>query len=145
MEINSLKIKIDIFNILSGQIGLYTFSNGVEVPAIAILPDSTYGYDYPPMNTKVSGIEVVIIDNIPKIQARIGANDSLQTYYWDIYLKQWDNNPLIDTATIAQEGMLDLGYMITPASFVKPSIELGILSSATWRVKSNLLRKSDPS
>ena len=70
---------------LGDELGTYTFENGLSAPAIAYAPNLS---DYPPANTVVAGLEVVIIPPSPSILPLI------QGYAvenkWILYLKQWN-------------------------------------------------------
>ena len=69
---------------LGDELGTYTFENGLSAPAIAYAPNLS---DYPPANTVVAGLEVVILPPSPAI------SPLLQGYavenQWFLYLKQW--------------------------------------------------------
>jgi hypothetical protein len=86
---NILELRQKITSVLDDLIGEYEFVNGRCVKAIAVIPDSNYGYDYPPTGTKTKGLEVVIwsegkLDIRPIIRGTYVAN------FTQIILKQWD-------------------------------------------------------
>lgn len=138
------RLRDDLRIILGSQLGIYLFSNGVSSQAIAILPDQICGYDYPPHGTTVSGIEVVIMRPYAKLSPRIGGKDYLKYYAWDIYLKSWDSNGDLTIAVeTAINGCIDKGYSLSDPIYVPPSTELGILASASFKIKDKIIRIGD--
>lgn len=86
-----------IVNALGNQLGVYLFPKATtSTTAIAVIPDKVYGSNYPPPETTVSGIEVVIHSPRPNAVSRLG-NGSMRTRKWEIYLNQWDNNGDLNT------------------------------------------------
>jgi hypothetical protein len=87
-----------IVNALGDKLGVYLFPKATtSTAAIAVIPDKIHGSNYPPPETTVSGIEVVIHSPRPSALARLG-NGSMRTRKWEIYLNQWDNNGDLNTA-----------------------------------------------
>lgn len=73
----------------AADIGSYNFrGNSVSVEAIAILPAGTFGYEYPPTDTRVSGIEFKTL--LKKQVKRPGLNDEVHKseLRW-FCLQQW--------------------------------------------------------
>ena len=111
--INARQLRDDLLGILESLIGTYTFSNGSIVPAIAVLPDSSRGYDYPEYGTRTSGIEVVIEKPYGEIQSvAIGGGVAVR-YEWMICLKQWDNNASLFEASQALLDQLPCKYLVS--------------------------------
>jgi hypothetical protein len=97
-NMNVLELRQKLTNILDDLLGEYTFVNGRCVKAIAVVPDSVYGYDYPPTGTKVTGLEMVIwaeakLDTYPIIQGTHVVNST------QVVLKQWDDKKTTVEAT----------------------------------------------
>lgn len=82
--INVLTLRSEIADLLTGQIGTYTFKNGLSTPAIRVEP-SHY-----PEEPKVSGLEVVIsVESSLQVSPRL-FNDRLVEAVSTVTLKQWD-------------------------------------------------------
>jgi len=93
-----------IVNALGDKLGIYFLPKATSSTlAIAVIPDKVYGSNYPPPETTVSGIEVVIHRPRPSATAMLG-NNSMRTRKWEIYVNQWDGNGELNTAV---ESLLD--------------------------------------
>lgn len=87
--IDILILRADVLAILVDFLGTYTFPDSSTSPALACLPDPDKGWNYPENGTKTSGLEVVIKQPYPDVEANIGG-DRTFTNTWEIHLKQWD-------------------------------------------------------
>ncbi|MEH1808426.1 hypothetical protein [Nostoc sp.] len=87
--IDILILRADVLAILEDLLGTYTFPDRSTSPALACLPDPEKGWNYPENGTKTSGLEVVIKQPYPDVEANIGG-DRTFTNTWEIHLKQWD-------------------------------------------------------
>lgn len=126
--ITAINLRSHLTTILSDSIGTYTFKSGSVSPAIAVIPDSKYGYGYPPTNTTVTGIEVVIIRPSPTTVMLLGGFKSRLS--WQIYLKQWDKTKHLEQATNALITGLDkLGYAFESPVRVIPNEKSGGIES----------------
>lgn len=80
-----LELRQAIAIALEGELGTYTFANGLIAPAIAYVPNLD---EHPPPGSSVSGLEVIILSATPSVAPL------LQGYAienkWLIYLKQWN-------------------------------------------------------
>jgi len=92
MNHESIKqLRSSIESALVDKLGLYTFSNGIKERAIAV----DLG-NYPPQNTKIEGLEVVITP-YKEINSTGLLNDfSDFEFYHEILLKQWSSTPSTD-------------------------------------------------
>ncbi len=95
--------KLDLINAIKvglvNYLGTYTFpppDNSSQL-AIASLPDSNFGFNYPPGHVTVTGIECAI--NAPRVNAspRI-YNHSWVSARFEIFLKQWSADAPIESA-----------------------------------------------
>ncbi|MDJ0723727.1 MAG: hypothetical protein QNJ38_01285 [Prochloraceae cyanobacterium] len=76
---------------LGADIGTYQ-ENGISnnsIPAIAILPDPNFGYDYPPDSYRAIGIEIVVRETMPKHTPLLN-QQAIEEEIWEIYLKNWE-------------------------------------------------------
>ncbi len=75
---------------LSDDIGIYQENGNTSntLPAIAILPDPIFGYDYPPDSYRALGIEIVVRETMPK-HTNLLNRQALSEEIWEIYLKNW--------------------------------------------------------
>lgn len=117
-----------IMGSVGNQLGTYVLPNASTfVPAIAVLPDKKYGNNYPPPETKISGIEIIIHKPRPNSISRLG-NDSLRTYKWEIYLNQWDGhgdlNVIVENLINAFQ---DNGITFINPVFPAYNLDMGIL------------------
>lgn len=119
-----------ILDALGTSLGYYFFGeDSPPVPAIAVLPDSQYGYYYPPRGVIASGIEAVIILPYPDAKMRLG-NGSMRKKKWEIHLKQWDaNGDLLSAADLLLDGIQKQGYRHTDITYVSPDLDAGIIPS----------------
>lgn len=114
--IDILILRNDVFAILKGLLGTYTFpNNGGTAPSIACLPDPDKGWNYPENGTKISGLEVVIKQPYPEVQGNLGG-DRTNTYAWEIHLKQWDTNKSLVEVIGLLSGDLPSCYLIERVS-----------------------------
>jgi hypothetical protein len=95
--IDALNLRKDILEILSNEIGIYTFPDESTDTAIAVLPDPDIGWQYPEQGTTVEGLEVIIKQPYPETSSNLGS-DRTNTYCWEIHLKQWDTQKNLKTA-----------------------------------------------
>ena len=99
IELTPMSLRTLIMNCVGKQIGIYALPGAKAfVPAISVLPDRIHGNNYPPPETTISGIEIVIHKPRPNATACLG-NDSVRTHKWEIFLNQWDNNGNLDEIT----------------------------------------------
>jgi hypothetical protein len=97
--------------------------------AIAIIPHKTFGYNFPPADWKVTGIEVVIIK--PSIKVKMSHQGGLKRRQWDLWLKQWQQSVNLSDATeLMVDGLLDNKYQIQSPVYIPYNERLGIIASA---------------
>ena len=111
-----MSLRTLIVNALGDKLGVYFLPKATtSTLAIAVIPDKVHGSNYPPPETTVSGIEVVIHRPRPNATARLG-NTSMRTRKWEIYLNQWDGNGELNTAV---EALLD-AFQDNELTFTSP-------------------------
>lgn len=138
--IDVLTLRTDIADWLEDYLGVYTFKSGASVAAIAVLPDKQLGYDYPPPETTVTGIECVIIQPNLKTEALLG-NDLGKRYQWLIYLKQWDvTGNLSETTEVLIDNLTDNDYQFSSPNTIIGDKTLGILASVKIPILDNIIR-----
>ena len=117
-----------IVNALGNKIGVYFLPKATSsIPAIAVIPDKVYGSNYPPPETTVSGIEVVIHRPRPNATALLN-NDSMRTRKWEIYLNQWDGNGELNTSVEALlDAFQDNQLKFTSPVFPEYNLDAGIV------------------
>jgi hypothetical protein len=133
-----------IVNALGDKLGLYFLPNAnAPVGAIAVIPDRVYGSNYPPPETTVSGIEVVIHRPRPDATARLG-NDSMRTKKWEIYLNQWDGNGELNTAVdLLLDAFQDNQLRFTSPVFPDYNLDAGIVPYCRIAIIEKLLRVTE--
>lgn len=128
MSITAMSLRSHLSEILSGKIGTYNFTTGASTMALAVLPDPNSGYSYPPVGTKVQGIEVVIIRPTPTTALRLTGYASRLT--WEIHLKQWDRSKnLVQVTEVLIDGLNKLGYAFESPVHVLPNERTGGIES----------------
>lgn len=137
--IETLTLRNDILAILANRLGDYVFPDGGTDKAIACLPDPDKGWNYPENGTKVSGLEVVIKQPYPDVEANIGG-DRTFTNSWEIHLKQWDTNQSLVEAIGLLSGELPADYLIErvspmPASDKLLTVEQCKIFLRDWQVR----------
>lgn len=120
--INPIELKSDLIAILNDLLGEYTFPDGGTDAAICCVPDPDVGWNYPPQGTKVTGLEVAIKNPYPDHKSLIGG-DRLQSYEWEIHLKQWDTNASLQEA-ISRLKNLPSQYLIERTSAMPANNQL---------------------
>ena len=130
-----------IVNAIGDKLGVYFFPNSTTpVMAIATIPDKVYGSNYPPPETTVSGIEVVIHRPRPDAVARLG-NDSMRTRKWELYLNQWDGNGELNTAVdLLLDALQDNGLRFTSPVFPDYNLDAGIVPYCRIAIIEKILR-----
>jgi len=133
-----------ILNALGNKIGVYFLPKATaSIPAIAVIPDKVYGVNYPPPETTVSGIEVVIHRPRPSATALLG-NDSMRTRKWEIYLNQWDGNGELNTAVETLIDVLqDNQLRFTSPVFPEYNLDAGIIPYCRIALIEKYLRISE--
>ena len=120
MTITAQSLRSHLSEILQGQFGTYNFTTGASTMALAVLPDSSSGYSYPPPGTKMSGLEVVIIRPAPTTSMRLTGYASRKT--WEIHLKQWDKSKnLVQATEVLIAGLNKLGYAFESPVHILPN------------------------
>lgn len=117
-----------IMNAVGNLVGVYVLPGASTFsPAIAVLPDKVHGENYPPPETTISGIEIVIHKPKPNSVSRLG-NDRLRVNKWEIYLNQWDGNGnLIEIVDILINTFQDNRIRFTPPVFPEYNLAIGIV------------------
>ena len=126
--ITAFELRSHINTILANYIGKYTWNNGSQANAIAILPDNKHGFSYPPPGTTVTGIEAVIIRPVPSTKLLL--TGYIERATWEIYLKQWDrSSSLIDATEELIVGLNKLEYAFESPIRVPPNERVNGLES----------------
>lgn len=128
MEIGELKAQI--LDSIGDLLGQYTFNNGLKETAIAV----DVGGKYPPKNTKISGLECVIVPQTDLSASwMLGKGVSMEITH-RIELKQWDfekpNRQLMDAVqklAVSFGGDLEIGPRLAPVD------SLGIIESCSMK------------
>jgi hypothetical protein len=130
-----------IVNALGNKLGVYFLPKATSSTlAIAVIPDKIYGSNYPPPETTVSGIEVVIHRPRPSATAMLG-NDSMRTRKWEIYVNQWDGNGELNTAVeILIDAFQDNQLRFTSPVFPDYNLDTGIVPYCRIAIIEKFLR-----
>ena len=128
MNHDSVKnLRVLLEDVLAEKLGTYTFPNGIKEKAIAV----DIGGKYPPSNTKVEGLEVVIHPYAEITTTNLLNNFSGFDFAHEIHLKQWD----IDPSTVLTESVVLikalLGSSIEVGQMLAPVEEKEIIESCT--------------
>lgn len=126
------------------KIGLYMLPDMyTPIPAIAVIPDSVHGDNYPPEDTVVSGIEVVIHKPRPKTKARLGG-DVLKQRRWEIFVNRWDaNGDLLDAAERLINEFQNQNLQFDSPIFPAYNLDAGVVPFCRLAVIENLVRVVD--
>lgn len=129
------RIRADVEQWLAGHVGMYLFANNggsTTAPAIAILPDPTYGWEYPPEDTRISGLEVVI-EEVPIASTPLLNKEAHERQDWRIFLKCWDSNGKLNRATQALVRGLTRSddYLYSSPVPIPPNERLGMVPIIT--------------
>lgn len=89
---------------LGDRIGRYHFPEGDSDRAVSVLPDPDLGYNYPPKNTQIEGIEVQIIKPLIGIAPLMG-NRSMRPARWEVRLRAIDDS---------RKDLIELANLLTP-------------------------------
>jgi hypothetical protein len=130
-----------IINALGDKLGVYFLPKATSSTlAIAVIPDKIYGSNYPPPETTVSGIEVVIHRPRPSATAMLG-NDSMRTRKWEIYLNQWDGNGELNAAVeVLIDAFQDNQLRFTSPVFPDYNLAAGIVPYCRIAIIEKFLR-----
>lgn len=142
-SLTPLSLRTLIYNAIGLQVGVYFLPNSTTpTPAIAVIPDKIHGANYPPPETTISGIEVVIHRPRPAADSRLG-NDSMRTRKWEIYLNQWDGNgQLNSTVETLVDAFQDAGLRFTSPVFPDYNLDAGIVPYCRIAIIEKYLRTS---
>lgn len=123
--IDPVKLQADIIKIIGDSIGQYLLPglSGTVKQAIAILPDSEYGWQYPPNGTKATGLEVLIKLPYAEVEPLIGG-DRTKTYTYEIHIKQWDDRKTVREALDKLTSELPNIYLIERVAIIPASEKL---------------------
>ena len=123
--INPLALQTDIIAIIGDSLGQYFLPglSGTVKQAIAILPDSEYGWQYPPNGTKATGLEVLIKLPYAEVEPLIGG-DRTKTYTYEIHIKQWDDRKTVREALDKLTSELPNIYLIERVAIIPASEKL---------------------
>jgi hypothetical protein len=121
-----LDLRESIFAALGSILGTYTFGNGSVTPALAVLSEN--GELFPPENTQVEGLEVVIF------RPTLVPSSLLQGYKireeWILHLKQWEVGNGVQVALDSLfEADLE-GFVISQVNEVPDDYTMGIPAGA---------------
>ncbi|PHJ69142.1 hypothetical protein VF14_03125 [Nostoc linckia z18] len=84
-------LRSQIVTALALEIGTYTFPDGTTDPAIAVLGLGSAVEIYPPKDTSVTGLEVVLVTlNSIRIEQRL--DGIIQNIITQVFLKQFDTS-----------------------------------------------------
>lgn len=125
-------LRSQIVSLMEGLIGTYEHTDGYIEPAIAVLPDSESGWNYPSTGTVATGIEVVITRPYPGAIPLLN-NERMKPLRWGITLKQWDSSKSLLDATTALVDGLAYHHMTLPR-LVPPNAALGIIEQVTFEL-----------
>jgi len=135
---DTIELREKIFTALTDVLGTYTFGNGGTTPALVVLSDN--GELFPPENTQVEGLEVIIFS--PNIKP-----DALLQGYkireeWILHLKQWEVGEDVQAALDSLfEAELE-GFVITQVNYVPADYRMGIPLGAQVKLSRFLISGS---
>lgn len=124
-DIKNLKERI--LESIVDLLGEYTFANGLKEKAIAV----DIGGKYPPKNTKISGLECVIVPQ-SELSASwmLGSGVSLEVSH-RIELKQWDEKPNRQLMIAVQRLVITFGSDLNVGPRLAPIDKLGNIESCS--------------
>jgi len=131
-----LEIRQEIETLLETELGNYIYANGLKTKAICILPDPTYGWDFPPPGSKVDGLEVVLSANT-EIKNRPLLTGNYINFSSKILLKQWDSKKNTIIATMSLLKNLPECLIVRPR--ILPNTSLGNIESQTILINSAVI------
>lgn len=142
MIITTLSLRNHLVTALGDDLGTYTRPDGGTEPAIAIIPHNQYGYNYPPDNYKVTGIEGVILK--PKIKAKMAYLGASKKSEYEIFLKFWSETGKINQVTeLVFDYFIDQEYQMLSPVYMPYDEKLGILASTKLTIYNFTHRISD--
>ena len=133
----------EIRTILAGKVGTYTFNDGTTSDAIALLPDATFGYNYPPSDVGKNGVECVVVEPELFVEERLSESAALSAR-WTIYLKQWDTTiDMVETAEALVLGLSIRNYRIGNWNTTIAAEELGIIRTMSLDILDEYILAED--
>lgn len=132
----------DVRTILTGKVGVYLFPDSTVVPAISLLPDAEYGYDYPPTDVGRGGIECVVVEPDAVISNASNRHELSIAFNarWRVYLKQWDTTfDLVDAAETLTFGLVQRKYQVDSWRTTRASEELGLIRTIDFDILDSYL------
>ena len=129
----------DIQTILTGKVGNYNFPDGTITEAFAFLPDFNFGYNYPPSEVDVDGIECVVLS--PNLLAEERQHKSSWiSARWQVFLKQWDlTKDITDATETLILGLNTRNYRYDNWVNIPASESLGIIRSISLEILDNYI------
>lgn len=97
MAITVLQLRQSVATALSGLVGTYTLANGATTPALAV---RSPGEPRTP-GTKVSGMEVLIVEDPDMSRVVRGYRESDAIRSWDVFLVAWSDSTRLEPAVTA--------------------------------------------
>ena len=139
-----MKLRTLIMNAVKDLVGVYALPGASTFsPAIAVLPDKVHGENYPPPETTISGIEIVIHRPRPNASHRLGT-DVMRVRKWEIYINQWDGNGELNTVVDKMLDAFQDNYLrFTPPVFPEYNLAIGIVPYCRIAITENVLRVID--
>ncbi len=142
MTITTLSLRTDLIAALGENLGTYTRPDGGTEGAIAVIPHNQYGYDYPPDNYQITGVEVVILK--PKIKINMTHHGALKKNQFEVFLKFWSNTGALNSVTEwVADYLIDQGYQIESPVYIPYDEKLGILAATKVLIYDFSQRVSD--
>ena len=126
MNHDSLKtLRTILENALADKLGTYTFPNGLKEKAIAV----DIGGKYPPSDTKIEGLEVVITPYTDIESNGLNNGYADLEFAHEINLKQWNPKPSLDLMECVARVRSLLGNSVEIGPRLIPLDELGNIES----------------
>ena len=111
-----------LLNNFSDVLGSYIFQNNTfPQPAIAILPEKNFGYEFPPTRTEVSGLEFKVITKNIKTKALLARGLATKEIK-EFYIQQWTGDiDLSQVGTRLNELLTDNDFNVMTSVLVPVS------------------------
>lgn len=116
---DALLLRSLLLSLLEADLGIYNFDNGLTAPAIAVLPDTDHGYNFPPADTDSQGLECLIFQPLKGWVSLLG-NGGAVPCRWEIRLQQWDGNQNLLAVANALVPVLARSPELAYCQFSKP-------------------------
>ncbi len=135
-------IELQIMSISSRlPLGTYRLPNNREIPASSVLPDRELGYDYPPSDTEINGLEFIFQSPVTPVIHSLLGGDVLEEYRYRIILKEWSANEVMlgESLKVLLRILETEGYDFSSPLVIPASQELNLVTMAEITITEKII------